>query len=311
MKVLFIDTVHPILSSRLQENGYECIHAEEWTLDEIEAVLFSINGLIIRSKYPMNAEFLDKCLQLQFIARLGAGMENIDEAYCLNRGIKLFNSPEGNRNAVAEHALGMLLTLFNHLHTAKEEIKNGIWDREGNRGVELDGKTIGIIGYGHNGKAFAKKLQGFDCSILVYDKYKSGFSTDQVKETTLDEIYQKADIISFHVPQNQETISYFNRNFLEFMKKPFYLINVSRGKIVESQIVVEGLKNNKILGAALDVLDYENASFENTLDQTKDIDLIYLLKSKNVLLTPHVAGWTDVSYSKLSSVIADKILEAF
>lgn len=311
MTVLFVDTVHPILSERLQEKGFTCLHGENWSHSQYEAVLPEINGLVIRSKFPVNLQFLEKCPKLQFIARSGAGMENIDLDYCKSHSIQLFNSPEGNRNAVAEHALGMLLSLFNHLHTAKDEIKRGIWDREKNRGVELDGKTIGIIGYGHNGSAFAKKLSGFDVRILVYDKYKHGFSNDRVEESTLAEIQNEADVISFHVPQNSETISYFNETFLENMKQSFYLLNVSRGKVVESKIVMEGLQKGKILGAGLDVLDYENASFENTLSPSIDPVLSYLLSNENVLITPHVAGWTAESYEKLSSVLADKILACF
>ncbi len=311
MKILFLDSVHPILNDRLTQNGFECIHLENSTISEIEPLLETAQGIVIRSRFPMNAAFLDKCPKIKFIARSGAGMENIDIPYCEQRGIQLYNSPEGNRNAVGEHALGMLLTLFNHLHTAKAEIKKGIWDREGNRGMEIDGKTIGIIGFGHNGRSFAQKLRGFNCQILAYDKYVTGYASEIVKESTLDEIYQKADVISFHVPQNKETVSYFNSNFLQAMKKPFFLINISRGKVVESKIVVAGLKNKKILGAALDVLDYENATFENTLENVQDDDLIYLLNNLNVLLTPHVAGWTDESYEKLSSVLADKILLEF
>jgi D-3-phosphoglycerate dehydrogenase len=311
MNVLFLDSVHPILSEMLAAKGFNCIHAEEFSGVEIEKLLPSTDGLVIRSRFPVNQTFLEKCPKLKFIARSGAGMENIDIPFCDEINIRLFNSPEGNCNAVGEHALALLLSLMNHIHLGNAEVKNRIWDREKNRGVELDGKTVGIIGLGNNGSAFAKKLRGFEVTILAYDKYKTNFSTDQIKESTIEEIQNQADIISFHVPQNKETISYFNQRFLEQMKKPFFLLNVSRGKVVESQIVVEGIKNGKIIGAGLDVLDYENGSFENFIETEFSEDFNYLLSSKKTLLSPHVAGWTTESYFKLSSVLGDKILSEF
>jgi D-3-phosphoglycerate dehydrogenase len=222
--------------------------------------------------------------------------------------IRLYNSPEGNRNAVAEHALGMLLGLMNKLNKAHQEVKHGLWDREGNRGEELDGKTIGIIGYGNNGAAFAKKLRGFDVRVLAYDKYKSGFGDYQVQECTLEALQEQADILSFHVPQNKETKHFFNNEFLGQMAKPFYLLNLSRGKVVLTAALVEGLKSGQIKGAGLDVLEYEQKSFESFFDQEMPADFQYLVSADNVCLTPHVGGWTTESYVKLSSVLADKIL---
>ena len=311
MKVLFVDTVHPILSEMLEKKGFDCIHVEEQDNSQFEFQLENIEGLVIRSRFPVNEDFLKKCPKLKFIARSGAGMENIDINYCTNHNIALFNSPEGNRNAVGEHALGMLLSLLNKLHTANTEVKKGLWNRENNRGVELSRKTIGIIGFGNNGEAFAKVLSGFDVQILAYDKYKTVPSIGHIKNSTLAEIQALADVISFHVPQNKETISYFNSDFLRQMQKPFFLLNVSRGKVVESESVVLGLKSGKILGAGLDVLDYENSAFENFLNQNQSETLQYLIQSPHTLLSPHVAGWTIESYYKLSAVLGEKILAEF
>lgn len=311
MKVLFLDTVHSILSERLTGAGVQCIGAENWTLEQIQQVLPEINGIVVRSRFPMDEEFLSKIPKLLFIARSGAGMENIDETYCAQRKIVIFNAPEGNRNAVAEHALGMLLALLNKLHTADREVRNGIWDREGNRGTELEGKTIGIIGYGNNGSAFAKLLKGFDVNVLAYDKYKSGFGNDSVIECDLLEIQRRADIISFHIPQNPETIHFFDKDFIHKCQKKIWLINLSRGKIVKTTDLVDALKAGRVNGACLDVLEYEKSSFESFFEQTIPDDLSFLLHSEKVILSPHVGGWSNESYFKLSNVIADKILEYY
>jgi D-3-phosphoglycerate dehydrogenase / 2-oxoglutarate reductase len=308
MIVLFVDTVHPILSERLTAEGMTCLHVESESNEAIFDRMKTCDGLIIRSRFPLDEERLKTCGNLKFIARSGAGMENIDLAYCAENNIELFNSPEGNRNAVAEHALGMLLSVMNHLHTAHQEIKNSLWDREGNRGEELDGKTVGIIGYGNNGAAFAKKLRGFDVKVLAYDKYKTGYGDHFVMESTLEAIQNQADVISFHVPQNEETTSYFNDDFLDTCEKPFYLLNLSRGKVVEITTILKGLKNHKIKGAGLDVLEYEESSFENFFAQEFPADFQELIDSKKVILSPHVGGWTNESYFLLSNVLADKIL---
>ncbi|MBU2018400.1 MAG: phosphoglycerate dehydrogenase [Bacteroidetes bacterium] len=304
MKVLFIDTVHPILSEELSALGWECIHAENETIEQCKALLPEMDGLVIRSRFPINEAVLRTCKNLKFIARSGAGMENIDVSYSLSLGIELFNAPEGNRNAVGEHALGMLLSLLNHLHTSKQQISSGIWDRFGNTGEELDGKTIGIIGYGHNGARFATKLRGFDVTVLAYDKYKSGFGDDFVRESTLESIQENADIISFHVPQNSETIYYFNEEFLDHCHKPIYLINVSRGKVVKSAALVKGLKTGQVKAAGLDVHEDESTSFDLT---NTTADLQELIRHPSVLLTPHVAGWTKESYFNLSKTLSEKI----
>ena len=308
MTVLFLDEVHEVLATRLTDAGYSCIQAAEFSLDECQQALKTADGIVIRSRFPMNEAFLINTPNLQFIARSGAGMENIDVTYCQSRGIRLYNSPEGNRNAVGEHALGMLLALMNKLHTADKEVREGKWDREGNRGVELDGKTVGIIGYGNNGKAFAKKLKGFDVNVLAYDKYKQSFGSEFVKECTLDSILDQADVISFHIPQNEETLFFANADFFHKIEKPIFLLNLSRGKIVDTSALVKAIENGKVLGAGLDVLEYEKSSFESFFEQELPIPFQYLLNSSKVILSPHVGGWTNESYFKLSNVLADKIL---
>ena len=308
MTILFLDEVHEILANRLTEAGHSCIHAEKKSLEECLQLVQNVDGIVIRSRFPMNETFLEHATKLKFIARSGAGMENVDIPYCTERGITLYNSPEGNRNAVAEHALGMLLSLMNKLNSADQEVRSGKWDREGNRGIELDGKTVGIIGYGNNGKAFAKKLRGFDVNVLAYDKYKQSYGSDFVKECTLDAILDQADVISFHIPQNQETMFFANDAFFSKIVKPIFLLNLSRGKIVETEALVKAIENGKVLGAGLDVLEYEKTSFESFFEQELPIPFQYLLNSPKVILTPHVGGWTNESYFKLSNVLADKIL---
>jgi D-3-phosphoglycerate dehydrogenase len=306
--VLFIDSVHPILEEKLTQAGFLCQRHFKSSFEELQNILPQAYGLVIRSRFTIDGTFLAFCPNLGFIARSGSGLENIDVKLCETLNIRLYNSPEGNRNAVAEHALGMLLGLMNKLNKAHQEVKHGLWDREGNRGEELDGKTIGIIGYGNNGAAFAKKLRGFDVRVLAYDKYKSGFGDYQVQECTLEALQEQADILSFHVPQNKETKHFFNNEFLGQMAKPFYLLNLSRGKVVLTAALVEGLKSGQIKGAGLDVLEYEQKSFESFFDQEMPADFQYLVSADNVCLTPHVGGWTTESYVKLSSVLADKIL---
>jgi D-3-phosphoglycerate dehydrogenase len=306
-EVYFIDTVHPVLEERLTQFGFTCIDLTKVASSELLPRMSNAVGIVIRSRITLLKESIEQLPHLQFIARSGSGLENIDVSACEEKGIHLFNSPEGNRNAVAEHALGMLLSMFNHIAISNQEIRRGIWDREGNRGLELDGKTIGVIGFGNNGAAFAKKLSGFDVKLMAFDKYKTGFGDRFVQECTLEAILDQADVISFHIPQNKETIHFFNETFLERCSKPIYLINVSRGKIVDTKALVNGLKTGKIKGACLDVLEFERSSFESFFEQELSEELSYLLSAKNVLLSPHVAGWTTESYFKLSNVLADKI----
>lgn len=307
MQVVFLDSVHPVLQERLEALQHECIDGTSFDLAYCKQHLTSVEGIVIRSRFPMDEDFLSTLPNLKFIARSGAGMENIDEDYCASRGIILFNAPEGNRNAVAEHALGMLLSLFNHLNRGDREVRSGVWRREANRGLELDGKTVGIIGYGNNGSAFAKKLRGFDVRVLVFDKYKTGLSNANVEQVSLEELYREADVISFHIPQNEETKYWADKTFFESVFKPFFLLNLSRGKIVRTAALMEALEAGKVLGAGLDVLEFEKASFENMFDGEMDPSFQQLLASDKVLLSPHVGGWTQESYYKLSAVLADKI----
>lgn len=307
-QVVFIDSVHPVLEQKLTQAGMCCLDQTKTNFENLLPLLSSAYGIVIRSRFTIDANFLSFCPDLKFIARSGSGLENIDTKACRELGIRVYNSPEGNRNAVAEHALGMLLSLFHKIQKADKEIRVGEWNRESNRGEELDGKTVGIIGYGNNGAAFAKKLRGFDVRVLAYDKYKSGFGDHFVQECTLNAIMEQADVLSFHIPQNKETRYIFNNEFVSKMHKPFYLLNLSRGKIVETEALVAGLKSGKIKGAGLDVLEYESKSFESFFEQELPPSFSYLISADNVVLTPHVGGWTSESYIKLSSVLAEKIL---
>ena len=308
MKVVFLDKVHPILEERLTNEGFQCVDATKSDLETCHSLVEDAIGIVIRSRFPMHEAFLKYAQKLQFIARSGAGMENIDESYCLERNIQLFNAPEGNRNAVGEHALGMLLALLNNFILGDTQVRKGIWDREGNRGEELDSKTVGIIGYGNNGRAFAKKLRGFECKVLVYDKYLPTIADDFVTQVSLEEIYQEADVISFHIPQNTETLYWVNDSFFTALGKPIYLLNLSRGKIVDTQALLNAISKDQVKGAGLDVLEFEKASFENFSDSEGLSVFQALIASEKVILTPHVGGWTTESYFKLSAVLADKIL---
>ena len=310
MKVLFIDTVHALLQEKLEANNFICIDGSNMSREEVESTLHDVNGIVIRSRFTMDENLLKFAPNLQFIARSGAGMENIDEAYCKQRKIELFNAPEGNRTAVGEQALGMLLNLFNHLVRGNEEVRKGIWDREGNRGIELTGKTVGIIGYGNNGSAFAKVLRGFDCTILAHDKYRTNFGDDYVQEASMETIFDQADIVSFHIPQNEETLYMGNTSFFDSFKKSIYLLNLSRGKIVSIADLMKAIESNKVLGAGLDVLEFESKSFEK-MDIASHPIMQTLFNNNKVLLSPHVGGWTKESYIKLSEVLAQKILSKF
>ena len=308
MKVVFIDTVHSILEERLRAAGFNCVDITSKSREECIPEIKDAQGIVVRSRFPMDEAFLLNAPELKFIARAGAGMENIDEKYTESKGITLYNAPEGNRNAVGEHALGMLLAVFNKLHTADRDIRTGKWEREHNRGVELDGKTVGLIGFGNNGQAFAKKLRGFDVDVLAYDKYKKGFGSSEVEEVDMETIFQRADVLSFHIPQTEETKFMADTDFFNSFQKSIYVINLSRGQIIRTSALVEALKSKKILGAGLDVLEYEKASFESFFEQDLSPDFSYLLNAENVILSPHVGGWTHESYFKLSDVLASKIL---
>ena len=307
MKILHLDTNHSILIQQLNSLGFT--NDEDYTSSkaEIIAKIHLYDGLIIRSRFSIDASFLEKGKNLKFIGRVGAGLENIDCSYTKNNGITLIAAPEGNRNAVGEHTLGMLLSLFNKLNKANGEIKKGQWLREENRGVELDGKTIGLIGYGNMGKSFAKKLRGFDVEVLCYD-LKTAVSDDCCKQVSLRELQQKVDVLSLHTPQTELTKNMVNTNFIESFKKKFWLLNTARGNSVVTKDLVIALKSGKILGAGLDVLEYEKTSFENLFTNDKIPKAFqYLINSNKVLLSPHVAGWTVESEEKLAQTIVDKI----
>ena len=310
MKVLHLDTNHPLLIQQLSAAGFQ--NHEDYTSSksEIEKKINLYDGLIIRSRFSLDASFLDKATNLKFIGRVGAGLENIDCDYALSKGIELIAAPEGNRNAVGEHALGMLLSLFNKLNKADLEVRKGLWLREENRGLELDGKTVGLIGYGNMGKAFAKKLRGFDVTVLCYD-IKPNIEDENATQVSLQEIHERADVLSLHTPQTSQTVGMINTSFIEQFKNPFWLINTARGKNVVTKDLVGALKSAKVLGAGLDVLEYEKSSFENLFTNEIPEEFQYLIDSENVLLSPHVAGWTIESNIKLAQTIVDKIKAKF
>lgn len=309
LNVLFLDEVHPLLEEKLTQINCICHHDYTSNKSEITEKAKHYDGIIIRSRIPMDADFLNANPQLQFIGRSGSGMENIDLKTANKHQIQCFSAPEANKNAVAEHALAMLLSLFNHINHGDLDIRNGNWRREFHRGQEISRKTIGLIGYGNNGSAFAQKLRSFGCTILAYDKYKTGFSNDFVTEVELEELQKQSDVISLHIPQNKETINMVNTPFIETCSKPFFLINTSRGKLVNTEALVDALKTSKIQGACLDVLEYEKASFSTLFEENNCPEAFeYLLKSKEVILSPHVAGWTTESYIRLSQVLAKKII---
>ncbi len=309
MKVLHLDTNHPLLLEQFAQLGFE--NHEDYTSSkvEVEKNIHLYDGIIIRSRFTIDQQFLDKATNLKFIGRVGAGLENIDTQYAKEKDIFLASAPEGNRNAVGEHTLGMLLSLLNKLTKANREVKKGKWDREGNRGTELDGKTVGIIGYGNMGKAFAKKLRGFDVEVICYD-IVGGVGDENARQVGIMEFQQRSDVVSLHVPQTELTIGMVNSEFINGFHKPFWLLNTARGKCVITKDLVKALKSEKILGAGLDVLEYEKKSFENMFIQ-KPKAFKYLRKAKNVLLTPHVAGWTVESKKKLAQTIVDKVKARF
>jgi len=330
MKILHLDKNHQLLINQLNDLGYT--NHEDYTTSKggIETKIQDYDGIIIRSRFAIDKQFLDKATNLKFIGRVGAGLENIDCDYAESNGVCLISAPEGNRNAVGEHTLGLLLALFNKLNKADKEVRQGKWLREDNRGVELDKKSVGLIGYGNMGKAFAKKLRGFDVEVLCYD-IKDNLGDENCKQVALKELQEKADVLSLHTPQTELTLNMVNSNFINAFKKPFWLINTARGKSVVTKDLVKALKSGKILGAGLDVLEYEKSSFENLFKTAVPSYAIerspldfgsarpdnipdafqYLIEADNVILTPHVAGWTIESKEKLAQTIVDKITKYF
>jgi D-3-phosphoglycerate dehydrogenase / 2-oxoglutarate reductase len=306
-KVLFIDTAHTILRDELTKAGYVCDFFPEYDRADFERIIGDYSGIIIRSKIKIDKSIIDKAIKLKFIGRVGSGMESIDIDYAEAKGIVCLNSPEGNRDAVGEHVIGMMLNLLNKISIADRQVREGVWEREGNRGIEIKGKTIGIIGYGNMGSSVAKKLKGFEINVIAYDKYKKDFSDDYVREASLDKLFDESDILSLHVPLTDETRYMVDDSFINRFRKNIYVINSSRGKVVNTADLVKNMKTGKILGAALDVLEYEDTSFEKIDFNTLPEPFQYLKKADNVILTPHIAGWTAESKYKLSMVLADKI----
>ena len=306
IKILHIDSNHPLLWEQLEQAGFQNETDFNSTKLEVETKIENYHGIVIRSRFKIDKTFLDKATNLKFIARVGAGLESIDCDYAIANGIHLIAAPEGNANAVGEHALGMLLALFNNLNIANNEIKSGQWKREANRGHELEGKTVGIIGYGNMGKSFAKKLSGFDVKVLCYDILPN-VGDANATQVSLAELREQTDVLSLHTPLTPETDKMVNKDFISTFKKPFWLINTARGNSVVTDDLVEALQSGKIKGAGLDVLEYEKLSFETLFEGEKPKAFEYLLQAKNILLTPHIAGWTFESHQKLAQTIADKI----
>ncbi|MBU2938286.1 2-hydroxyacid dehydrogenase [Lacinutrix sp. C3R15] len=317
MKILHLDANHPLLINQL--NALGCTNHEDYTASkqDIQNKIAEYDGFIIRSRFSIDKTFLDAATNLKFIGRVGAGLENIDCAYAESKGIHLISAPEGNRNAVGEHTLAMLLSLFNKLNKADREVREGKWLREENRGIELDGKTIALIGYGNMGKAFAKKLRGFEVDVLCYD-LKPNIGDANAEQVPLEILFSEADVLSLHTPETVTTTNMINEEFINQFAKPFWFINTARGKSVVTKDLVAALKTGKILGAGLDVLEYEKASFENLFKKENASNNIempeafqYLIQAENVLLSPHVAGWTIESNTKLAQTIVDKIKHKF
>ena len=303
--IIHVDKNHPILIEGLKKLGYKNDEHYNSDLNTILDIIKNYNGLVIRSRFEIDKNFINKAKNLDFIARVGSGTENINISYANSKNISIINAPEGNKDAVGEHTLGMLLSLTRNLFNANESIKKGIWEREKFRGHEINGKTVGIIGYGNMGKSFADKLKGFNCNVICYD-IKKNLGDTNCNQVSLKKLRDESQIISLHVPYNLSTKKMINKDFINKMKNPFWLINTSRGNVINTDDVIESLKSKKILGAGLDVLEYESSSFESIF-KNNNPSLNYLLNAENVILSPHIAGWTYESHKKLAKVILDKI----
>ena len=307
-KVLHIDKNHHLLLEGLESLGYKNVLAYDTPLSILLPKLKKYSGLVIRSRLPINKKFIDNASNLKFIARVGSGLENINVRYATKKNIALLSAPEGNRNAVGEHALGMLLCLMNKIRLGHESIREGVWNREEHRGWELEGRTVGIIGYGNTGQSFAKKLKGFNNLKVIFYDIKQNLNDDFAQQVSLEVLQENAEILSLHIPESKETSGMINEKFINQMQNPFWLINTARGKAVNTEDLVKAIKSGKILGAGLDVLEYESSSFYSILnDNKKNSSLTFLKNSKQVILTPHVGGWTLESHKKLSETILDKI----
>ncbi len=301
-KILIVDKLHPPFKEAATELGYEVDDHPDYTYEQTMAVIAGYTGLAIRTKFRVDRPLMEAAEQLKFIARAGAGIDNIDEEMLIEKRLICLNAPEGNRDAVAEHAIGLLLAVMNNFAKGDEQIRKGIWDREGNRGHELGGKTVAIIGYGNTGRALARKLSGFDVQILAYDKYQTGFSEGNVREASMEEVVKHADVLSLHIPLTRETKQMVNEEYFFHFRKPIFFINTARGEIVNTTSVLNGIQSGKILAAGLDVLEVEKLP---ALGQQEWFDK--LAAERRIVLSPHVAGWTFESYRKISEVLAWKL----
>lgn len=310
-KILLIDQPHPVLIEQLSAAGFECLPMYQASREEIFEVLPACFGVVMRSRFQVDKKFIDRCIQMKFIAREGVGLDHINVEYAELKGIQVLYSPEGSRDTVAEHALGLLLVLLNKLALADRQVRNGEWLREGNRGIEIKGKTVGIIGYGNMGSAFAQRLKGFEANVIAYDKFKFGYADENAQEVHLESIFEESDIISLHIPYTPENHYFVNNDFLNRFNKPIFLVNTARGLVLNTADLVTHLKSGKVRGAALDVLEYEETSF-NYLDiKNMPEPLHYLIQSENVVLSPHIAGWSVESKLGHAKVLAEKIIKRF
>jgi len=305
-KCLIIDGMHESIVHKLQEAGVDVDYKPDIIRTQVMNCIHNYEILVVRSKTPIDKELIDRGINLKYVARAGAGIDNLDLEYLKKTGIEAINAPEGNRDAVGDHTVGMLLVLLNKMHIADQQVRKLVWDREGNRGTELHNKTVGIIGYGNMGSAFAERLPGFGCKVLAYDKYKSDFSDQYVKAASLEDLFQEADILSLHVPLTKETNNMVSNEFLNKFSKNIYLINMARGEVVPLNTVVYGLETGRIICAGLDVLECERMT-EFSQDQKNNFDI--LTASDRTLFTPHVGGWSFESYQKISEVLAEKIID--
>ena len=311
MKILHLDKNHDSLVNELKSSGYMNVEAYKMELTEVKSIIDQFDGIIIRSRFKIDPDFLKNGRKIKFIARVGSGLENIDVKYLKKRGIKLISAPEGNSNAVGEHAVGLILSLLNKLNLANDSVKNKLWIRDKFRGYEIENKTIGIIGYGNTGRSLAKKLTGFNVKEIIFYDIKSKTKDSIARQVTIEELQKKSNILSIHTPQNKLSIGMIDKDFIQKMKNPFWLVNTARGSAIKTKDLIYGIQNGKILGAGLDVLEYEKKTFENTFDDKINQEFIDLIKNEKIILTPHIAGWTYESHSKLAKIIVQKIQKDF